>query len=92
MRFKVVAERSHGLFNGEHRITNPFLIRDIFNPNLRARIERRTWDSVEARSEKEVRRLFAEALKTLPGMQGFVIATIERLDTPAASSTTPTTL
>jgi len=75
-KYRVVAEKSHGLFYGDKLVRNPFKIRNIFDPNLRSPIERRTWESIEARNEKELRRLFDEAVKTVPGMAGFVITKI----------------
>jgi hypothetical protein len=84
-RFRVVAEKPHGLFYNGRSVRNPFLIRDVFSPALTAKVEveRRTWDSINAKNEKELRQLFDEAVKTVPGMQGFVIVKVERLD-PAA--------
>jgi hypothetical protein len=78
MKFCVVAERSAGLLNGNgERIRNPFKIRDVFDPILRARTERRTWESVEAKDEAEVRRLFAEAVKeNINDMRGFVLVSV----------------
>lgn len=77
--FKVVAERSAGLFYDGRPVRNPFLIRNIFDPNLRSKTERRTWEKIEAKDEAEVRRLFAQAIETLPDMKGFALVRIERV-------------
>ena len=90
MKFRVVAEKSHGLFYGEHHIENPLSIRNILNPELSSHVERRTWNAIEARDEKDLRRLFDEAVRRLPGMAGFVIVKIERVANQApAEPATP---
>lgn len=82
MRFRVVAERPVGLFYGDRPVSNPFAIRDVFSPRLRARVERRTWPEIEAADEAELRRLFTEYTR-LPGKRGFAIVSVEPLDKPA---------
>lgn len=78
MKFTVVAERSAGLFRGGERICNPLLIRDIFDPSLRTRTERRTWTGLEANNELAVRRFFADAVReNICDLRGFVIVTIK---------------
>lgn len=77
MKFKVIAEKSHGIRGANGRPVNPFLIRNIFDPDLRCTVERRTWDEIEAQSEKELRRLFDEAGSATAG---FRLVHIERID------------
>lgn len=79
-RFKVVAEKSHGIRNAQGHQINPFRIRDIFDPNLKMDVERRTWDALEAPSERAVRRFFAKACaENYDGLRGFTIASIEEV-------------
>ncbi len=76
--FRAVAEKSHGIRSsrGEGRLINPFHIRDIFDPNLKVQVERRTWDSIEATSERAARRLFDEACASSADMRGFKLVSL----------------
>ena len=89
MKFRVVAERpAGGYYNGE-LVKNPFLIRDVFSPALTARKERRTWQDLEAKSEKELRRLFSEYTQTIPDGRGFVIVSVEALSEERSDEAPP---
>jgi len=75
--FRVTAERSYGIYC-DGRPVNPFLIHDIFDPRYRCRVQERTWDHIEARSEAHVRAMF-EAFKDTPPLRGFTLQKIEEL-------------
>lgn len=84
--FRAVAEKSHGIIgNNSGRQVNPFHIRDIFDPNLRIRVERRTWDAIPATSERAARRLFAEACAEVADMRGFKLVSLTEV-VPAPTS------
>jgi hypothetical protein len=74
--FRVVAEKSHGIVGSGGRHVNPFHIRNIFDPNLTVRVERRTWDAIQATSERAARRLFDEACKSSADMRGFKLVSL----------------
>ena len=82
--FKVVAERSLGIYaGGIERLTasQVFAIRDVFDPNLRQRIARRTWDRMECADEDEVRSFFAQAqAEKFDDLHLFEIVSIERVE------------
>lgn len=79
--FKVTAERSHGLVGKHNQGRNPFLIGDIFDPNLRVRVERRVWERMEAKDEAEVRAFFAQGQRdNLEAVRGFTLLSIEPLN------------
>lgn len=80
--FRAVAEKSHGIKGAGGRSVNPFHI-NIFDPNLKITVERRTWDSIPATSERAARRLFDEARKTSADMRGFnLVSLVEVKPTP----------
>lgn len=75
--FRAVAEKSHGIKRGySERPVNPFHIRDIFDPNLKITVERRTWADIPATSERAARALFAEAVAKVPDMAGFKLTSL----------------
>jgi hypothetical protein len=75
--FRAVAEKSHGIVHSRTgRHVNPFHIRNVFDPNLKLNIERRTWDSIEATSERAARKLFAEACESSADMRGFRLVSL----------------
>jgi len=75
--FRAVAEKSHGIRSARYgRSLNPFHIRNIFDPDLKIEVERRTWDSIPATSERAARRLFDEACKTSADMRGFKLVSL----------------
>lgn len=77
MKFTVVAERSAGIVNRHGQQVNPFLIRDIFDPGLRQRTERRTWEHLDAKNESQIRRWFEAAVaENVKDLRGFVIVQI----------------
>lgn len=78
--FKVTATRAERPTHNGQPITNPFAIRDIFSPGLRQRIERRTWENIEAEDEAAVRRFFEDAIRQYhEHVHGFTIEKIERI-------------
>jgi hypothetical protein len=74
--FRVVAEKSHGIIGNSGRTLNPFHIRNVFDPNLTIRVERRTWDRIPATSERAARRLFDEACAANGDMRGFKLVSL----------------
>lgn len=74
--FRAVAEKSHGIKGANGRLVNPFHVRNIFDPNLKLTLERRTWDSIQATSERAARQLFDEACKTSTDMRGFKLVSL----------------
>lgn len=80
MKFKVQAEKCLGMASRDFPRCNPFMIRDIFDPNLpKIRYLVREWE-IEAADEKEVKRLFHEAKDlNIAGLDGFEIVLIERI-------------
>ena len=80
MKYRVVAEKSLGIFANGEPVRNPFRIRNIFDSAYRAKTERRTWESIEAEDEAAVRYLFKKAVDgDVAGMRGFVIVSIEAI-------------
>lgn len=75
--FRAVAEKSHGIRSSRSGAPiNPFHIRNIFDPNLKIQVERRTWDSIPATSERAARLLFEEACESSADMRGFKLVSL----------------
>lgn len=79
-RFRAVAEKSLGIRYGiagrRLNAAQIFAIRDVFDPNLRATVERRTWDDIPAENEAEARRLFDEAIAQSADLAGFRLVSL----------------
>jgi len=79
-KFKVVIERNRGIHGVNERLLNPFRPINIFDPNLKMRVERRTWPELEAKNEAAVRAFFKKAqAEGHESVVGFTIASIEKL-------------
>lgn len=84
--FCAVAERSHGIKRGYgERPVNPFLVRDVFDPGLRHRVERRTWSDIPATNEKAARALFERACAASADLKGFRLVSIVEVRPPLTS-------
>lgn len=87
-KYRVTAERNHGIRNCRGEIVNPFDIKDLFDTKFNMRYERRTWDAIEAEDENAVRKFFAEAdARGLETVAGFTITSIVLM--PEKTEVTP---
>lgn len=84
--YRVTAERNRGVVNSKGEAVNPFDLKDLFDDKFKLRVERRTWEEVEAVDEQAVRKFFADAdARGLESVAGFTITSIELISTGASA-------
>ena len=78
-QFKVIIEKSLGIFRGQHGPINPFSNFDIFSPDLRERFDCKEF-IIEAESQSKVEWFFSEAKKEgIESVRGFRLRSIEEI-------------
>ena len=78
-KYRVLLEKTLGIYRGQSGPINPFSNFDIFDPGLMERFDVREF-IFEAKSEDHVKRLLQEAREAdIPDVRGYQLRSIEEL-------------